>query len=288
MDGIINVYKPVGITSFDAVRNIRKLANTKKVGHTGTLDPLACGVLPICIGKATKIVDYIMVGRKEYIAEMKLGVVTDTYDREGKEISKHSIEADDIRIEKVIKSFIGDIMQVPPMYSAIKINGKKLYELARNGVDIERPARPVTIFDIEIIDIGLPFVKMKVKCSKGTYIRSLCYDIGKMLGCGAVLWNLERTQTGAFSCSTSVKLEDISKDNMDSFIIPIDSALSDYERLDLPDTYKKLLVNGVSVCDKSIIDSVNRDIEYRVYCNNSFLGMGKLNSNGFKITKLLI
>ena len=173
MNGILNVFKPTGMTSFDVVRIIKKISNVKKVGHAGTLDPEASGVLPVCIGKATKAIDYIMGDFKIYEAELKLGVITDTYDREGKILRESEVNASDEEIIQVINSFIGEIKQVPPMYSALKVNGKKLYELARAGIEIEREARPIIIYDIDITDIKIPYVKFRVKCSKGTYIRSL-------------------------------------------------------------------------------------------------------------------
>lgn len=287
MDGVLNINKPIGITSFDVVRTVRKVSETKKVGHTGTLDPLAAGVLPVCLGKATKIVDYIMNGKKEYTAIMKLGLTTDTYDREGTIISQVDVNIDQNQVIDAIKCYIGEIMQVPPMYSAIKIKGQKLYDLARQGIEIERPARPVTIYEINILKIDLPFVEMKISCSKGTYIRSLCYDIGKLLGCGGTMWELERTKTGAFSKSNAVALNDITKYNIHKFLIPIEQALADYEKIQFDKSYEKLLVNGVALNDKNITFGITNDIEYRVYSEERFLGLGKLDIKGFKMTKLL-
>lgn len=287
MDGVLNINKPIGITSFDVVRTIRKVSETKRVGHTGTLDPLATGVLPICLGKATKIVDYIMNGEKEYTTIMRLGLTTDTYDREGTILSQTDVKIDENQVIDAVKNYIGEIMQIPPMYSAIKINGQKLYDLARRGIEIERPARPVTIYDINILKIDLPFVKMKISCSKGTYIRSLCYDIGELLGCGGTMWELERNKTGAFSESTAIALNDITKDNMQDFLIPIEQALADYEKIRFSKSYEKLLVNGVALKDKNITMGITNDIEYRVYSEERFLGLGKLDINGFKMTKLL-
>lgn len=288
MDGVINIYKPIGMTSFDVVRIIRKLSDTKKVGHTGTLDPLASGVLPICLGKATKIVDYIMIGKKEYIANMKLGLTTDTYDREGSVISQSAVNITEAQVIDAIKQQIGEIMQVPPMYSAIKIKGQKLYDLARRGIEIERPARPVTIYNINILNIDLPFIKMKITCSKGTYIRSLCYDIGKLLNCGGVLWELQRTKTGAFDISNSVLLDNIEKHNICDFLVPVEQALNDYNKVEFSKPYEKLLINGVLLRDINFLSGITKDVEYRVYSDGRFLGLGKLNASGFKMTKLLI
>jgi tRNA pseudouridine55 synthase len=288
MDGVLNIYKPVGMTSFDVVRIIRKISGTKKVGHTGTLDPLACGVLPVCLGKATKIVDYIMNGQKRYITTMRLGLTTDTYDREGSITSQSDVNISDEQVIDAVKQFVGGIMQVPPMYSAIKIKGQKLYDLARQGIDIDRPARPVTIYNINVLNIELPFVKMSIECSKGTYIRSLCYDIGKLLNCGGVMWELERSKTGTFDISNSIYLDNIDKDNISDFLIPMEQALADYVKIDFGEPYEKLLINGVNLCDENAISGISKDMEYRVYSKGRFLGLGKLNNTGFKMTKLLV
>jgi tRNA pseudouridine 55 synthase len=252
MDGVLNIYKPVGITSFDVIRRLKKVCNTKKIGHTGTLDPLASGVLPICLGRATKAVDLIMNDYKVYKAELKLGVITDTYDREGKILDTSSIDIQKEEIEKCIKSFTGDIFQIPPMYSAIKINGKKLYELARKGVEIPREPRPITIYDIDILDINIPFVTFQVKCSKGTYIRSLCYDIGNKIGCGGTMWNLERIQSGIFNKDTAVEIDSISTDNLIEYLIPIDRIFNNFDKLVINTTAEKLLINGVRVSNKHL------------------------------------
>lgn len=289
MDGIINIYKPIGITSFDAVRIIRKLSHVKKVGHTGTLDPLASGVLPICIGKGTKIVDYIMSENKIYLAELKLGVVTETYDREGAITKEHAVIDDEVIIKNVINSFIGEIDQVPPMYSALKVNGKKLYELARQGITIERKSRKITINNIEIIEFNPPYIKMKVYCSKGTYIRSLCYDIGEKLGCGGTMWNLERVCTGIFTKENSVNIEELNGENINNFLIPLDEALNNYEKIIFDNKYRKELTNGVIIFDDNIIKSLIENRLYKVYLSTGeFLGLGSRYSLGFKIVKLLI
>lgn len=289
MDGIINVYKPIGITSFDVIRDIKKITGIKKIGHTGTLDPLASGVLPICIGKATKAVDFIMSGFKTYKAELKLGVVTDTYDREGKILETNKVNVSEEEIIKCINSFKGDILQVPPMYSAIKVNGKKLYELARKGIEVELEPRLIKIFDIEILEIKIPYVTFNVKCSKGTYIRSLCYDIGKNLNCGATMWNLERIQSGNFSKNSSVKLEDLNKDTIEKFLIPIDEVFSYYDRIEVNPKAEKLLVNGVCIGDKNLLPNIDNNTMYRIYNNNGiFIGIGLKSKNGLKIEKLFL
>lgn len=289
MDGIINIYKPEGISSFDVVRSIRKLSGIKKVGHTGTLDPMAKGVLPICLGKSTKIVDYIMKDFKIYKAVLKLGEVSDTYDREGKIIQSSKVDVDENEIINVINSFIGEIDQVPPMYSALKVNGKRLYELARQGIEIERQSRKINIYDIIIEEINIPYVTFEVKCSKGTYIRSLCYDIGEKLNCGALMWDLERVATGKFTKENAIRLEDLSTDNLEKNLIPMDKALHMYDKIYFEEDAEKLLVNGVNIKDKTFIADIKTDIIYRVYLKNEkFIGLGMKNEFGFKIIKLLL
>ena len=188
MDGVINVYKEKGYTSHDVVAIVRKTLNIKKVGHTGTLDPDAEGVLPVCIGSATKLADYIMAERKSYRAVIAFGAETTTQDGSGEITQRFEYDFDESRLIEAVKSFIGEQEQLPPMYSAIKVNGKKLYELAREGKEIERKKRKITIYDIRIVDIMPPDrAVIDIDCSKGTYIRSLCFDIGRKLGWGAYM-----------------------------------------------------------------------------------------------------
>jgi tRNA pseudouridine55 synthase len=289
MDGVLNIYKPVGITSFDVIRCLKKVCNTGKIGHTGTLDPLASGVLPVCIGKATKVVDLIMNDYKVYKAELKLGIVTDTYDREGKVLDVNDVEISKEEIESSIMSFVGEILQIPPMYSAIKIKGKKLYELARQGIEIPREPRAVTIYEIDILNINIPFVTFEVKCSKGTYIRSLCYDIGNKLGCGGVMWNLERLQSGNFTKDTSIEINSINADNLIEHLIPIDEIFTSFNKLVVDSRVERLLINGVRISNKHLINNVEENIMYRIYNEeNKFLGLGSRNDIGFKIEKLLL
>ncbi|WP_125153727.1 tRNA pseudouridine(55) synthase TruB [Clostridium rectalis] len=288
MNGVLNILKPEGMTSFDVVRKVRKITNIKKVGHTGTLDPLASGVLPICIGNATKIVNYIMNDFKEYKAILKLGVVTDTYDREGKILSQKDINLSKQEIINTIESFKGKINQVPPMFSALKVNGKKLYELARQGIEIERKSREVQIYSIDIISIDTPFVEFKVKCSKGTYIRSLCYDIGNKLKVGGTMWGLERLQTGIFHIDDAININSLNHSNVKDSIIAIDKALYCYENVFIDNKYSKLLLNGVTLTNKYIIRDIKNDILLKVYLDNRFIGLGMKTEKGFKIVKLLV
>ena len=186
--GIINVYKEKGFTSHDVVAKLRGIVGQKKIGHTGTLDPDATGVLPVCLGKATKLCDLLTDKNKTYEAVLLLGKTTDTQDITGEVLEEKSTEAlTEEKVREAIEGFIGDYEQIPPMYSALKVNGKKLYELAREGKVIERKARLVKILDIQILEIDLPKVRMEVSCSKGTYIRTLCHDIGEKLGCGGCM-----------------------------------------------------------------------------------------------------
>ena len=225
--GVINVYKEQGFTSHDVVAKLRGIVGQKKIGHTGTLDPDAVGVLPVCLGRATKLCDMLTDKDKVYEAVMLLGVETDTQDTTG-QILKSS-ETDELTEEQVraaVLDFVGDYNQVPPMYSALKINGKKLYELAREGKTVERAARRVQIFDIEILSIALPRVTMKVHCSKGTYIRTLCHDIGQKLGCGACMEKLTRTKVSRFEIKDSLTLAQIEvlkkEDRLSEILVPID------------------------------------------------------------------
>jgi len=213
LDGIINIYKEKGYTSFDVVAKLRGILHQKKIGHTGTLDPDAEGVLPVCLGKATKLCELLTEKNKSYEAVIKLGVRTDTMDMTGKVLGTSEYSGDEETVYSVINSFVGEMEQIPPMYSAIKIDGKKLYELARKGITVERKPRKITIHEIEVKDVNLEegLVKIKTCVSKGTYIRSLCEDIGKKLGCDACMSELLRTQSGPFDIKESLKLEEIEK-----------------------------------------------------------------------------
>jgi len=286
MNGIINVYKPAGITSFDVVRKIKKISGEKKVGHTGTLDPLASGVLPVCIGKATKIVEHLMNKNKIYRAEIRLGIITDTYDREGNILHEIVPNVEVNKIYSVLNSFIGEIRQVPPMYSALKVNGKRLYELARKGIEIEREPRKITIYNIDILSINIPYLEIEVQCSKGTYIRSLCYDIGNKLQCGATMWNLERIATGDFSKENSVNIDYINKNILEQNLIKIEDVFMEYPILKLNSKFTRLALNGVNIKDNVLINDIYENIMYRVYTHdNIFIGIGMRNVNGFKIKK---
>ena len=275
-NGIIVINKPKGFTSHDVVGKVRRILNMRKVGHTGTLDPEATGVLPVCVGKGTKISDMLMVSDKMYTAEVKLGVVTDTQDIYGNVIktgdASHITKAD---IKDAIEHFTGEIEQIPPMYSAIKINGQKMYELARKGVEVERKSRKITIYSIELIDVVGDTFTMSVSCSKGTYIRTLCNDIGEYLSCGACMQSLERTKSSVFGIEDAITLENLENavlnNNVNDVIIPIDSIFKDYVKFVADDDIKKRLLNGAA----STVEL--NEGTYRVYDKqDNFLAIGKV------------
>lgn len=291
MDGIINIFKNTGMSSFDAVRIVKRVAKTGKVGHTGTLDPEASGVLPICIGKATKIIDYIMDSEKIYEVEFKLGFKTTTYDLEGEVLAEadtsHLNEED---ILEAVMFFEKEYLQVPPMYSALKQNGVRLYELARKGIEVERPGRRVVIKKIDNIEINNPSVKMRVTCTKGTYIRSLCYDIGEKLNVYATMTALKRSKTSVFAEENSVNIADLTEENLSENIISIEDALGSFEKLVINEGFEKLLINGVKLQDPRFTSQkVNEGELYRVYSSeNQFIGLGQKDNKSFKIIKLLL
>ena len=249
ISGVLNIYKEKGYTSHDVVAKLRGILGQKKIGHTGTLDPDAVGVLPVCLGKATKLCDMLTDKNKTYETVMLLGKVTDTQDTSGVTLSEHDTSTvDETAVRTAVLSFVGDYMQIPPMYSALKVNGKKLYELAREGIEIERKARPVQILEIQIRDINLPRVRMEVTCSKGTYIRTLCHDIGELLECGACMEELVRTKVSCFDIEDAVILEQVSalkqEGRLEEILIPIDEMFSDYEAVSLKEEFISFVYNG--------------------------------------------
>lgn len=303
IDGIINVYKEQGYTSFDVVAKLRGILKQKKIGHTGTLDPMAEGVLMVCLGKATKLVDMLTSATKEYRAVMKLGVTTDTEDITGNVLSEDSVEVTEAEIIDTINSFVGEYNQIPPMYSAIKINGKKLYEYARKGIEVERKERPVIIYSISDIIIIKDEVRFDVHCSKGTYIRSLCRDIGDKLGCGATLKALKRSEVHGFSINESLKLGDIErlKDSgqLGNYILPIDILLTDYKSFYIKDSYRKYLLNGNKLSTNHICSSnsnsdkpedLKDDEIVKIYSDEEFLALYqfKKSDNIYKPYKMFL
>lgn len=291
MNGVLNIFKNKGMTSFDVVSRVRKIAKEKKVGHTGTLDPEAEGVLPVCLGKGTKIIDYIMNSEKGYSVKFKLGIKTTTYDLEGEIIEERDTSfLKEEEVKNVINSFKGEYLQVPPMFSALKKNGVRLYELARKGIEVEREGRNITIYNIENINIDLPYVSMDVTCSKGTYIRSLCYDIGEKLNVFATMTDLKRFKTSFFCEEDSINIDDLNEENIKEKLISIEDALKNYPKIYIEKGYTKLIANGIRVGDKRFTkDFVENNVLYRVYGEDKeFLGLGKKNEEGFKMEKLLI
>ena len=247
--GIINVYKEKGYTSFDVVAKLRGICGQKKIGHTGTLDPDAEGVLPVCLGKATKVCDMLTDRDKEYRAEMVLGIATDTQDISGQIIAEESLEGiTEDQVRSVIGSFVGEIEQIPPMYSALKVNGQKLCDLARKGQTVERKARKITIYDIVIEDISLPQVTMRVKCSKGTYIRTLCHDIGEKLGCYGTLKSLLRTVAAGYELKDSLRLSQLQerKDQgtLEEIVQSVEDVFGAFPVLQTREQADRLLYNG--------------------------------------------
>ncbi|MCR4716469.1 MAG: tRNA pseudouridine(55) synthase TruB [Lachnospiraceae bacterium] len=275
MDGIINIYKESGYTSHDVVARLRGILHIKKIGHTGTLDPEAVGVLPCCIGKGTKLVDLIADRTKEYEAVMRLGIRTDTEDMTGKILSQSEVNLTEDEISKVMTSFVGDIKQIPPMYSALKVNGKKLYELAREGVEIERKARDISIFKIEVIEINLPLVRFKLECSKGTYVRSLCRDIGEKLGCGASMQSLIRTRVGIYKIEDALKLDEVEAyvkaGKIENYIKAVDQFFDNLPKIVIDESLNKKADNGNSFFKNEIKTNEKRVLIYKA--DNKFIGI---------------
>lgn len=248
VNGIINIYKEAGFTSHDVVAKLRGIVKQKKIGHTGTLDPDAIGVLPVCLGNATKLCDMLTDKSKEYEACLLLGVTTDTQDMSGRIMTRQEITCTQEEARAAVLSFVGGYDQIPPMYSAIKVNGKKLYELARSGVEIERKPRRVEIPSIEIIECNLPEIRFRVSCSKGTYIRALCADIGDKLGCGAAMKTLVRTRVGGFQLEEAWKLAEVeqmvAEGSLLEHIVSTDWVFMGYAKVNVKPAFEKALENG--------------------------------------------
>lgn len=274
MDGIILINKEKNITSFGVVAKIRKIFNTKKVGHCGTLDPQATGVLPVMIGQATKISKYLVEHDKEYVAKLKLGIKTDTADLEGNIIEKDGYKLNsknEVEYKEKIQTLVGKQFQIPPIYSAIKINGKKLYEYARQGIEIERKPRQIEIYSInaERFNYDQNEIIFKVRCSKGTYIRTLCENIAEKFGTIGYMAELERTKVNDFNISDSIKLSELANlEDKDCKIISIESFFKKHNKIILNSKKTELFLNGVKLTE-NLQDGV-----YRIYNNDTFLGTG--------------
>ena len=296
IDGIINVRKEKGFTSHDVVAKLRGITRQKKIGHTGTLDPDATGVLPVCFGKATKLCDMLTEKEKAYEAVLLLGKTTDTQDISGevkKECSVEGITQDQVR--ETILSFVGEYDQIPPMYSALKVNGKKLYELAREGVEIERKPRKIQIHRIEIREINLPEVRFEVWCSKGTYIRTLCNDIGEKLGCGGCMSSLIRTKSGIFTLEESKSLDEIEtcvrEGRIEEILVPIDAMFPDVPKVFVKEGEEKSVYNGNALTKRQLEENTMPQSQerIRVYQKDGlFLALYRYDSkeNRYKVEKM--
>ena len=261
-NGILVIDKPAGWTSHDVVAKLRGILHVKRIGHAGTLDPMATGVLPVFVGRATRAVEFAAEREKEYIAGLRLGVVTDTQDCTGTTLETHPVEVTRDQVEAILDRFRGDLQQIPPMYSAVKKNGRKLYELARRGVEVERQPRPVTIHRLELLDQVSPTdYTLRVLCSKGTYVRTLCHDMGQALGCGGTLFSLRRTRSAGFTLEDAVTLEDVAAAaDPAALLLPVDAYFSGYPVLQLQnEAEEKRIRNGNSLT----LDGP--DGTYRVY-----------------------
>lgn len=276
MNGLLIFDKPKDLTSHDMVYQVRKKTNIKRVGHTGTLDPMATGVLVMCIGKATKVSDYILAADKEYIAKIKLGILTDTLDITGNVLKNDDVLFNKFKIKECLENFLGIQEQTPPKYSAIKIKGKKLYEYAREGQNISIPKRKIIIHSIDLLDFNnKDEITIKVLVSKGTYIRSLANDIGSYLGTYGTLTNLRRTRSGDFKIQDALTLEDFKNLNakqINQKLLPIDEALKHLQKIDVNPNFYDNIINGQFY--KLNMPYKNND--YRIYCNNFFIGLGEI------------
>lgn len=270
--GMINVYKEKGFTSHDVVAKLRGICKQKKIGHTGTLDPDAVGVLPVCLGCATRLCDMLTDKDKEYVAVLRLGITTDTQDATGKVLAEKEVSVSEEEVRAVIASFEGEQLQIPPMYSALKVNGKKLYELAREGKEIERKARPIVVHEIEILSENMPEFTIRVKCSKGTYIRTICHDIGQKLSCGGVMVSLKRTKVGNFGIEdayTLSQIEDMAKEGkLCEILLPVEKVFEKLPEIRVKETAMKALLNGNQLKKEEILmlsDDALKAEEVRVY-----------------------
>lgn len=274
--GVLNVYKPKGMTSHDVVAILRRTLHMKRIGHTGTLDPIAEGVLPILIGKATKLSDLLMAEEKRYKAGVKLGVTTDTDDLTGEVIAENEVAVTEDDVNNVLASFLGKQAQIPPMYSAIKVDGKKLYQLARRGVVTERKPRNIEIYDLKMENFKGDMFDLSVHCSKGTYIRALCRDIGAALNTGAAMETLIRTQSGNFTLENTHTLEEIKiaaeDGTVENFLISADEVLKDFPRVDVTEEYAMKMKNGIRLrpAQLGILDAKEENL-YCIYFEDTLL-----------------
>lgn len=268
MDGLINIYKEKGFTSHDVVAKMRGILRMKKIGHTGTLDPDATGVLPVCVGKGTRLCSLLENHDKTYRAVLLLGMETDTQDVTGQILAEKPVCVTEEQVLEVLPAFRGKIMQIPPMYSALKVNGKKLYEYAREGKVIEREARPVEIYELTVEKIELPRITMTVSCSKGTYIRTLCHDIGQALGCGGCMESLVRTRVGDFHLEQAITLKELEAKRdageLDSCLVTVEQIFSGLPAVTTRKQYDVLIHNGNRVSG-NMLETVPQEKQVRMY-----------------------
>lgn len=291
-DIIINLNKPADITSHDAVSRVKRLLGARKAGHAGTLDPLATGVLLVCLNEATKITRFLMDMDKEYRARVKLGERTDTFDSQGAVIERKDVpRLGKAELESCASMFRGEIMQRPPMYSAIKIGGRALHRLARKGIEIERPERSVRIYDIRVVGVELPYFDLSISCSRGTYIRTLCDDIGTRLGTGAHLSALERTRIGFFSVKDSVTLERLNREGMiagvGSFFYSIDNALSRLPEIIFDESEYRLIRNGVRIRSPKVGVLPDESHVRLKGPHGNLFGIGRISTGIIRVERLL-
>ena len=290
VSGVIVIDKHEGVTSFRIISILKRMFDMPNVGHTGTLDPMATGVLPVLLGRSVKACDYIMAQDKRYTAEMKLGITTDTEDTTGEVLTRCETIPSDEEIRRVISSFVGNIEQIPPMYSAIKVNGQKLVDIAREGGEVERRPRPVTIHSIDAEKVSPDTWRLDVSCSKGTYIRTLCADIGKALGCGGAMSALRRTATGQFTLEDAYTIEELEKMSFEDRLtlpLPVESLFTDLRIISLPKFFANLYLAGAPLFQKKVRINVEKGELVRVKYADKFLGLGvgDVNSDGVPVLK---
>ncbi len=270
MHGFLNVDKPHGITSMDVIRCIKRLTKQRKVGHGGTLDPYATGVLPVCFGQATRLMDYLIAGRKVYRAVLELGVTTDTYDAAGKVTDRNGFSSvSEDNFQTMLLSFIGTIHQIPPMYSALKKDGRRLYDLARSGIEVQREPRRVHVFSADVVEWKPPYVTVIVECGRGVYIRSLAHDIGESLGCGAHLKELVRLRSGSFYVNDAIPLseleENFAQGDLKDVLYPVDFPLQQLRALIVGSKIEELVTHGRAIVHSFCIPPSRPQEESRVY-----------------------
>jgi tRNA pseudouridine55 synthase len=282
--GVLNIDKPAGLTSHDVVNRIRRLAGLRRVGHAGTLDPLATGVLLVCLGRATRLVEYLTGQPKTYLATIRLGQTTNTYDAEGEITAEKPVMATEQEIETALAAFRDTISQLPPMFSAVKQGGRPLYKLARQGEEVERAARQVTIYELELLDWQPPDLQLRVVCSAGTYIRSLAHDLGRTLGCGGHITELRRTAIGSFTIETAVPLDNLTSDNLATHLLPAEAAVQQFPRLDVTAEEALSLQQGKQIGRQS--SQPNAPLVRAYDENGRFLGILTSIENGWQPHKI--